>query len=634
MNTVRRRIVTLESSEQCGAEDCRPPVSVVPVGRSVCPAASTQPIFSTAGVATSVAMGNSLRLNSRLWLIRGGELLVGMLMLAILTQVALGGQQTNEGPKRDEVEGRMEEWPACAAQGAEAFLVGDFDSALSVALTCLSNGRQDPVCAYTAACCYARAGELDLALDWLVRSSEWGGGGVALLSEDPALNALRGDPRFSELVKQAERREEKKTRDEWELDPRSFELIYDSVSAWTLAAHPLRPLLAVGWGDGCLDIVNLETGRRMKRLSKKWVPQSPVRFLEDGALVTSIVNGPSVVIWDVRSGEVVSVADLASRERGALVNLDIELRASKEGDALAILTRDGAVFLASDAGDWEVKETASYTWAFRDLAWGPNGRLYGVVKAGKLLSSSSVPGAEWADVTGHLTSIECRELAVSPSGSEVAVFGWSTSVGVAVVDVASGGRRLSEKTSFFGDVDQYFASYSPTGSRILLTGGSGRAWMMSAADLSELWSINYHSGTPFPIRCVFAQSGDSVLVARNTGGYGDVLAAEDGSAAGRFPCGPGGDFALLEGGVASIVLGNVFYTPLSGGGWTMLYRRTRKDSEIVVASDGRFAVSEWSVASQCQISRAGKQHRLADLANELLDPHGIRVLLNSLFMPQ
>ena len=580
-----------------------------------------------------VATGDSLSPSSRLWLARNCKLLAGILVLAMLGSIALGGQRVEEDTERNEAEGQVEEWPACAARGAEAFLVGQFDSALSAALACLSNGRHEPICAYTAACCQVRKGESELALDWLERWSEWGGE-VALLSEDPALEALRGAPRFSELVKQAELREEKKTRDEWELDPYSINLGGSPVRAFTLAAHPLRPLLAVGWGDGCLDIVNLKTGRRMKRLSKEWVPQSPVRFLEDGALVASIVDGPRVVIWDARSGAVVSVADLASRECGALVNLHEGLRASRQGDALAILTRDGAVFLASAAGDWEVKAMASHTWAFRDIAWGPNGRLYGVVKAGKLLSSSSLPGAEWSVVTGSITSIECRGLAVSPSGSEVAAFGRSASVGAAVVDVASGGIRVSERTSFFGDADEYFASFSPTGSRILLTGGCGRVWMMSAADLSDMWSTDDHGGTPFPIRCTFAQSGDRVLIAYNYGKYGDVLAAEDGSAMGRFPCGPGYPFALLEDGVASIVMGNVVYTPLRGGGWAMLYGRTIEDAEIVVASDGRFAVSEWSVASQCQIRRAGKQHRLVDLANELHDPHGIRVLLSGLFLPQ
>ncbi len=581
------------------------------------------------GGALSLGTGHRPPSGIHRWARRIGRALVGMLVLVMFAHAGLGLQQDGAGSRRDEVEGGVEQWPACTARSAESYLIGDVDSALAAALVCLTAQRHEPICAYTAACCYARKGDVDSALEWLERSADWGGRTLPLLREDPDLEALREDPRFLELVALAELREGSTVGDGSGLDAGSIDFGGDSIAASALDVHPFLPLLAVGWNDGCLDVVSLTTWRRVKRLSEEWVLRSSIRFIEGGTLVASIVDGPKVVIWDVQSGTVISDADLPSVERGASINLKEELRASREGDALAILTRGGEVMIASREGAWEANATVSYAWALRDIAWGPNGNLYGVAED-TLLSLSLLSGPEWSVVAGSMASTGCRGLAVSPSGMDVAVFGTSTTVGVAVVNVESGDVRLSKRTSFLGSAGPFWAAFSPTGSRILLTGGSGRVWMMALADLSELWSVDYHCGTPFPIRCSFIGVGDNLLVARNIGGTGHVLAAGDGSAIGEFPCGPGSGFALHDDGIASIIKGKVAYTPVRDNSWTLLYGRPSGDSEVVVARDGRFAASKWSAVSKCSISLAGERRSLADEAEGLHDPHGIRVLLGGL----
>ena len=53
--------------------------------------------------------------------------------------------------------------------------------------------------AYNIACSYARLGECDRALGWLATSVREGYHDAALLDGDEDLNALRADPRFSQI---------------------------------------------------------------------------------------------------------------------------------------------------------------------------------------------------------------------------------------------------------------------------------------------------------------------------------------------------------------------------------------------------------------------------------------------------
>ena len=57
---------------------------------------------------------------------------------------------------------------------------------------------------YNVACYYARAGDVDLAFDWLAQSIARGFGRMSLLETDEDLAELRKDPRF-ELMKKGER---------------------------------------------------------------------------------------------------------------------------------------------------------------------------------------------------------------------------------------------------------------------------------------------------------------------------------------------------------------------------------------------------------------------------------------------
>ena len=62
------------------------------------------------------------------------------------------------------------------------------------------NAAVDPDIAYAVASVYALEGEPDQALEWLRRSVALGNENKPLFEHDPNLRALRGDPRFGELV--------------------------------------------------------------------------------------------------------------------------------------------------------------------------------------------------------------------------------------------------------------------------------------------------------------------------------------------------------------------------------------------------------------------------------------------------
>jgi Zn-dependent protease len=73
-----------------------------------------------------------------------------------------------------------------------------FSDAMEVAERALEAGHDDPGrLAYNIACSAARAGQLDVSLDWLDRALALGFADAALLDRDPDLEALRSHERFA-----------------------------------------------------------------------------------------------------------------------------------------------------------------------------------------------------------------------------------------------------------------------------------------------------------------------------------------------------------------------------------------------------------------------------------------------------
>ena len=66
--------------------------------------------------------------------------------------------------------------------------------------------RNDPRAAYDVARVYAQQGDNDNALAWLTKALELGYDQMDFVNVDPALTALRKDPRFAKLL------EERRTR--------------------------------------------------------------------------------------------------------------------------------------------------------------------------------------------------------------------------------------------------------------------------------------------------------------------------------------------------------------------------------------------------------------------------------------
>jgi hypothetical protein len=61
--------------------------------------------------------------------------------------------------------------------------------------------RQRYVPAYGFAVAHAALGDTDQAFQWLDRSLQDGGWEISFVTVDPALDGLRADPRFDDLVR-------------------------------------------------------------------------------------------------------------------------------------------------------------------------------------------------------------------------------------------------------------------------------------------------------------------------------------------------------------------------------------------------------------------------------------------------
>ena len=96
----------------------------------------------------------------------------------------------------------LDDDPAVLSYLARAYILsGKRDEAMKVLAQLHELARQRYVPAYGLAFVYAALGDKDQAFQWLERSLQDGGWEITFLKVDPALDVLRSDPRFGDLVR-------------------------------------------------------------------------------------------------------------------------------------------------------------------------------------------------------------------------------------------------------------------------------------------------------------------------------------------------------------------------------------------------------------------------------------------------
>ena len=85
--------------------------------------------------------------------------------------------------------------------GASSLIqLGDIDGGLKWAARATAMDPDNPSVLYNVACVYAQVGEIEKAIDCLEDSITTGMGQKEWIEQDPALDSLRENPRFQELV--------------------------------------------------------------------------------------------------------------------------------------------------------------------------------------------------------------------------------------------------------------------------------------------------------------------------------------------------------------------------------------------------------------------------------------------------
>jgi len=96
----------------------------------------------------------------------------------------------------------LDDDPAVLSYLARAYVLsGKRDEGMKVVAQMHELARQRYVPAYGFGCVYAALGDKDQAFQWLERSFQDGGWEITFLKVDPAMDSLRSDPRFNDLVK-------------------------------------------------------------------------------------------------------------------------------------------------------------------------------------------------------------------------------------------------------------------------------------------------------------------------------------------------------------------------------------------------------------------------------------------------
>ena len=85
--------------------------------------------------------------------------------------------------------------------GLAYFQSKDYRKAITAYGMGLESGYGYPFqAAFNVACCYARLGEKDLALEWLQKSLDLGFRSLQQIQDDENFRSLRGDPRFRKMA--------------------------------------------------------------------------------------------------------------------------------------------------------------------------------------------------------------------------------------------------------------------------------------------------------------------------------------------------------------------------------------------------------------------------------------------------
>lgn len=587
---------------------------------------SPPPTHGSVDRATRCAQRRAAEVLARLLAV-GGTILAGL----VLASPGLAGPAQASG---DESEAEAEEAEALARLTpiVETYQALERErEAFEVTAPRQSAARasRDPRQAYTLACAHALRGEPESALTWLRFAVAWGLDSPDLLREDPWLAKVRASVLREEwdgLLAKAQ-----PATESLQLTPETVKFGPWPEEIRKLAAHPTRPIVALGLETGALDLVDLRSRRTLRRLTMELDLHGELRFLQAGELVVARCKGDRVRLWRVDSGEVLTSTELSPHDPDDGTRPYLRLRVAKSGNALALLATGADLRVATQAEGWRFVSLPDAPAEVRDVCWdGAGERLFAIDGQGRLWRGPANPGP-WSLVRSSPISDSAMRLTLSPDGDELAVSGWSRGIALVRVSGHTAPRRF-ERSSFLGDPGAFHTLFAPDGRSLLVSAGAGYLWSVARDTLETSWEVQLGGGTSLALEPAFLPGGQRLLLRLNGGDRGQVRSAATGELVGSFPSQPGAhsSWPIGDSLVVSVFGGNLFLTPVGAPDWELVHGRTFRGAQVWVTRDGDFAVDAAATALDCQYRVGGPWNAFRRLPPERYRPHRVRLALERL----
>jgi len=182
-----------------------------------------------------------------------------------------------------------------------------------------------------------------------------------------------------------------------------------------------------------------------------------------------------LTVLDTKSGKATGTVELASRPAAAALTAN--------GRILAVVTRDGAARMYGLSANGGVESLWTKRVARSDrvaAAFSPDGRLFAVSSAGRLILLESVTGRQFRVLERRFGEGDVRAVAFSPDGRQVALGSSGPDPVVRVFDILIGNAR-ADLTGHAGDVNA--VDFAPAGQTLASAGTDGSV---------ILWKVPVH----------------------------------------------------------------------------------------------------------------------------------------------
>lgn len=406
----------------------------------------------------------------------------------------------------------LREYRTTHLEADAALVAGRLDEARAGFERCLEYHPEGAAVAYALACVEARAGRTGRALEHLERAQLWGHVDDAVARWDPDLAALRGEPRFGQVLARMAAR-----RGEVQGDRLGHErLSFPNRHSGHAAISPTGDVVVLGDSWGYVHVLDARTGAVRRVIDGFDRPIGAMDVSPDGTRVAALAYDGSVGSWRLSDGRrLFEMPVLPAREDqgwgfGSTLHFD------PTGQRLFVAVADKGGAILGSMGALVQRWTRPLGGFFGiSAAWNADGSLLATFQGSEVHLHS---GDDGALVRRIETGVRVASVAFDPSDGDLAT--GHVDGRARVWDMPSGDLRWQYMVEdvFLSTPRVPTLAFSPDGARLAVTSvASCNVWVVDATTGKSTWHSGFLGGRMGEPIDVSWSDGDTLWYAWRSG---------------------------------------------------------------------------------------------------------------------